>query len=389
MMGVVFAKELRENLRARRVVLTTLLLGPLAAPLLFVAIIWFTFQQALDRTDTAPELALAGAEHAPNLVAWLQRQGVAIESAPDDPEAAVRSGELEVVIRIPAGFGEAWQAGRPAPVELLADRSRRYADTSVEQARRLLEGYSRQMGELRLQLRGVSPQVAQPLGIRTLDLSTPESRGGLLLAFLPYVVMITVFIGAMHMAIDTTSGERERRSLEPLLINPVPRWQIMLGKLLATGTFALATLGLGLIAFSLALQLLPDSRMDMALRLTPAVVALIFLLMIPVAWIAAALLTILAAFARSYREAQSYMGLVLFVPMVPSFWIFLAPGALEGWMAAVPLLGQSMLILELVRGEGLALLPALTTMLVTSLLAALLTAVAASLYERPGLIFGD
>lgn len=387
MIRTVFLKELKENLRDRRVILTTLVLGPLAAPLLFVGLIWFTFQQAIERTAADLEFPLAGAEHAPSLVAWLQRQGATILPAPEHPEAAVRSGEVDVVVRIQETFATAWNEGRPAPIEVLADRSRRYADTSVERVRRLLEGYNQEIGQLRLQLRGVAPQLHQPLGVRLLDLSTPESRGGLLLAFLPYVVMITVFIGAMHMAIDTTSGERERRSLEPLLINPVPRWKIMLGKLLATSFFALATLALGLVAFTWALKLLPDGRMDMAMNLDLQVATQVFLLMVPVALVAAAMLTIMAAFAKSYREAQSYLGLVLFVPMVPSFWIFLAPGQLEPWMAAVPLLGQSMLILELVRGEGLDLALGLGTLLATGTIAVLLTLVAASLYSRPGLIF--
>jgi hypothetical protein len=173
----------------------------------------------------------------------------------------------------------------------------------------------------------------------------------MVLAFLPYFIMITVFMGSMHMAIDTTAGERERKSLEPLLINPLPRWQIMAGKLAATTSFALMTLGLGLIAFVYAMGFLPVADMDIALNLDLRVAALAFVLVAPAALLAAALLTILAAFAKSFREAQSYMGLVILVPMIPSFWILIDPTRTETWMTLVPLLSQNVLILELVRGE--------------------------------------
>ncbi|MCC5872825.1 MAG: ABC transporter permease [Gammaproteobacteria bacterium] len=388
-MMAVFRKELLENLRDRRVVVNTLLLGPLAAPLIFVAIIWFTVQQAIDRAEADLELVVVGADHAPNLLRWLEQQGVVVKDALDDPEQAIREEKEEVILRIPADFPESWRSGRPAVVEVLTDRSRRYAGTSLARVEGLLQGYSRQIGHLRLQLRGVPPDLSQAVRVQTIDLSTPESRGGLILAFLPYVVLITVFIGAMHMAIDTTSGERERRSLEPLLINPLPRWQIMGGKLLATTAFALATLGLGLIAFTWALKLLPTAQMDMALNLNWKVALTAFVLVLPVALLASGLLIILAAFAKSFREAQSYLGLVMFIPMIPSFWILINPSRLETWMTWVPLLSQSILILEMVRGETIELVWMLTSFASTGALALLLAIVAGSLYNRPGLIFGD
>ena len=388
-MMAVFRKEILENLRDRRVVINTLLLGPLAAPLIFVLIISFTVQQTLDRAEAVLELPVVGAAHAPNLVRWLGQQGVIVTDAPSDPEQAILNEDEEVILRIPEGFAESWNAGRPAVIEVLTDRSRRYAGTTVQRTQSLLASYGRQMGHLRLQLRGVAPEVTQPLRVQTVDLSTPESRGSMILAFLPYVVLITVFIGAMHMAIDTTSGERERRSLEPLLINPLARWQIMAGKLLATTAFALATLGLGLVAFTWALKLLPTAEMDMALNLDFRVAVTAFFLVLPVALLAAAVLIILAAFAKSYREAQSYIGLVMFIPMIPSFWILINPSRIELWMTLVPLLSQSMLILEMVRGEPLQLAWMATSFVTTTLVALALAAVAGSLYNRPGLIFGD
>ena len=383
----VFVKEVLDNFRDRRVILNTLIIGPLLGPVIFAVMISFMTRQATERMEAPLELPVIGAEHAPGLIGFLEREGVIVKDPPADPEGAILREEEEIILRIPADFGQAWTTGQPAPLELIADQSLRYTGTTIARVRGYLGAYSAQISQARLQLRGVHPDITRPLQISVVDLSTPESRGGMLLAFLPYFIMITVFMGSMHMAIDTTAGERERKSLEPLLINPLPRWQIMAGKLLATTLFALLTLGLGLIAFVYAMGFLPTADMDMALNLDFRVAGWAFLLVAPVALLAAALLTILAAFAKSFREAQSYMGMVILVPMIPSFWILIDPTRTETWMTLVPLLSQNVLILELVRGEPLNAMWLLLSISSTMLLALILAAIAGTLYNRPKLIF--
>ncbi|MEN1728537.1 MAG: ABC transporter permease [Pseudomonadota bacterium] len=386
-MMAVFLKEMLDNFRDRRVVINTLLIGPLIGPVIFVALIGFMASQTTERLQSTLELPIIGPEHAPELVSFLERQGVVITAPPADPEQAIRTEEEEVIVRLTPEFGEAWRAGRPAPVELMVDQSLRYAGTTVSRVRGYLNAYGRQISQLRLQLRGVHPDLTRPIQIEIDDLSTPESRGGLLLGFLPYFILITVFVGSMHMAIDTTAGERERKSLEPLLINPLPRWKIMAGKLMATTSFALMTLALGLIAFVFAMGYLPVEEMDMALTLDFRLAGLAFLLVAPAALLAAALLTILAAFAKSFREAQSYMGMVILIPMIPSMWILVDPTRTETWMTLVPLLSQNVLILELVRGEPVNWLWFGLSMGSTGLLALILAILAGTLYNRPRFIF--
>jgi len=386
-MITVFFKELLDNFRDRRVILNTLILGPLLGPVLFGVMISFIAKEETERMESALELPVVGAEHAPNLVAWLERQGVIVAAAPDEPEQAVRDEQAEVVLRIPEDFAEAWKTGRPAPVEIIADRSLRYTGTTIARVNNYLSIYNRQIGNLRLQLRGVHPDLTRPVDSQLVDLSTPTSRGGQVLAFLPYFILITVFMGSMHMAIDTTAGERERKSLEPLLINPMPRWQIMAGKLGATTFFALATLGLGLIAFVYAMGMLPTADMGIKLNLDFAVAGKAFLVVAPAALMAAALLTILASFAKSFREAQSYMGLVIILPMVPSLWLLINPAKAEYWMTWVPLLNQNIVILEMVRGEPVQAAWYLATIVSTTAFALILAAIAGGLYSRPKLIF--
>ncbi|MDT8450765.1 MAG: ABC transporter permease [Wenzhouxiangellaceae bacterium] len=386
-MITVFIKELLDNFRDRRVIVNTLIIGPLFGPVLFGIMISFMARQTTERLEAPLELPIVGAAHAPNLVGWLERQGVIVKEPPADPEQAVRDEAEEVVLRIPAEFGAAWNAGRPAPVEIIADRSLRYTGTTISRVDGYLESYNSRIGNLRLMLRGVHPDLTRPVDSRVVDLSTPTSRGGQVLAFLPYFILITVFMGSMHMAIDTTAGERERRSLEPLLITPLPRWQIMAGKLAATTFFALATLALGLIAFVYAMGMLPTADMGIVLNLDFAVAARAFLVVAPAALFAAALLTILASFAKSFREAQSYMGMVMLVPVIPSIWLLIDPAKSEFWMTWVPLLNQNILILELVRGEVIPAAWYLSTIFSTLVAAVFLAAIAGTLYNRPRLIF--
>jgi sodium transport system permease protein len=386
-MLTVFFKELLDNFRDRRVILNTLILGPLLGPVVFGVMISFMARETTERLEAALELPVVGAENAPNLVGWLERQGVIIEEPPADPEQAVRDEDVEVVVRIPETYGEAWSAGRPAPVEIIADRSLRYTGTTISRVNGYLRTYNRQIGNLRLQLRGVHPEITRPVDSQIIDLSTPTSRGGQVLAFLPYFILITVFMGSMHMAIDTTAGERERKSLEPLLINPLPRWQIMAGKLAATTFFALATLALGLVAFVYAMGMLPTASMGVQLNLDFGVAARAFAVVAPAALLAAALLTILASFAKSFREAQSYMGLVVLIPMIPSFWLLIDPTKAETWMTWTPLLNQNVVILELVRGEPISTAWYVATLVSTTGLALVFAAIAGGLYNRPKLIF--
>jgi sodium transport system permease protein len=356
---IVFRKEVRENVRDRRALFNSLLLGPLLFPLLFVGMMWFLASAEQERAQQTLELPVVGAHYAPSLIRYLEQQGVLIQPEPENPEAMVRNQDTPVVIRILPDYPERWAEGLPAPVEVIMDPSRQESNAAIRRVKGLLLGYGQQIGSLRLQLRGVSPQLASPVMLRDVDLSTPKSRAILAVIFLPYVLMITAFTGATHLAMDTTAGEKERKSLEPLLINPVPRWQIMTGKMLTTTVFAMASLALTLVSFRIVLPYMPVGAFGMDLTLGLHTLLKILLVISPVAILAAALLTLLASFAKSYREAQSYMGLVILIPMIPSL-IFMANPVLSWYALSV----ASTLAI------GLAL-----------------AVVAATLYNRPRLIF--
>jgi sodium transport system permease protein len=388
-LATVYKKEIRENLRDRRSLFNSVLLGPILFPILFIGLAYFAGSKQQENAEKVLEVPVVGVEHAPNLVGFLEQQGVVIQAAPADPETSVKTQEVQVIIRIPEQFAEQWTTGEPAVIEVIADPSRRESRITQQRVRGLLNAYGAQIGQLRVQLRGVSPTLRSPIMIKDVDLSTPQSRGMLVMIMLPYVLMITAFTGGMHLAIDSTAGEKERKSLEPLLISPVPRWQIMLGKMSATATFAFASLVLTLLAFRFAFPLLPTGALGVDLNLSGKAVGGILMAISPVVILAAAMLTTLAALAKSLREAQSYMGLVFMIPMIPSLIFMVNPMKPETWMMAIPMFSQNLLIGEFVRGESVSLLWLAMSMGSTLLIGFGFSAIAATLFNRPRIVFSS
>jgi sodium transport system permease protein len=348
----VYLKECRESLRDRRVLINSLLLGPLLGPLLFLVLMRLVVGRELEKAEQPLPVVVIGAERAPELIGALRQMGLELLPPVADPELAVREQRIDLALRIAADFGAAWRAGRPAQVELIYDSSRRDAQGDAERLRDMLDSYSHRNGALRLLARGLAPTVAAPLVIATRDAATPQARGALLFAMLPYMLVLTMYIGGLSLAIDSTAGERERQSLEPLLINPVPRDRILLGKLMATATFSLASLTLGLLAFLLAGRFMPTDQLGLSLALGPHFFAVALPMLVPLVLLVGITQILLAAFARSVREAQTYLSLVQLVPLIPSIVLSVLPIKAQLWMYAVPLLGQQLAIMRLLRAES-------------------------------------
>lgn len=347
----VFLKEVRENIRDRRTVLNTLLTGPLLAPLIFVLLINGMVSRELDKAEKPLPVPVIGAEHAPNLIDALKQNGVIIKDAIANPEQAVRDQDADLVLRIPPSYGEAWNKGEPAQVELIFDKSQRDAQGSVDRLRGIIDEYGQRTSTLRLVARGISPTVVRPVMVANRDQSTAQARGGAMFSILPYFFILGAFVGGMALAIDTTAGERERQSLEPLFANPVARSNILIGKLSATSAFALTSLLLSIVAFSFAGQFMPTEKLGMTLSIGPRFALLTLVTMLPLVFLMASLQTLAAAFAKTFREAQTYLSLLMFVPILPTMMMSFFPFKTETWMYAVPLVGQQVTIMRLIRGE--------------------------------------
>lgn len=378
----VFLKEVTENLRDRKTVMNALVMGPLLGPVFFAVLMSFVITKQLDIAEKPLEVPVVGAEHAPNLVGWLQRQGVQVQPAPDDAEAALRERDASAVLVIPADYVARWNAGETAQVQVLHDSSNQDSRAPVGRLDGLLEAYARQQSALRISARGMHPAVLSPVVVARRDIASQQQRAGQLLGFLPYLLILGAFLGGMYLAIDTTAGERERQSLEPLLANPASRAEIVLGKLGATFGFAMVSMMLSLVVFAIAFRYMPLDRLGMKVEFGAALVLRSGLLMVPLALAFAALQTVVAAYAKSYREAQTYLSLLMLLPMIPSVLLMVSPMQGEAWMSATPLLSQNVLIMALAKGEAVSLLDFALSFGCTLALAIVLVWVAVRIYHR-------
>ena len=382
----VLAKECIDNLRDRRTLISTFSLA-LLGPIILVGMMSFILDRALGEQDDAIAFSLVGANSAPGLVDWLRQQNYEIKgiesNADTDPRTLVTSGDNEVVLIIPANYAERFTAGQMTTFTIVYDSSELgSASRRANQLERALNSYSRTIGVLRLQLRGIDPQLMQPILVNELDVASSAERALAILSMVPYFILLVAFMGGFYLAIDTTTGEREHGSLEPLLSQPVSRASLVLGKIAATCVFASASLLLLLAGFYLALPLVPLQRIGLALDVSLGNFVMIFLLMTPLIWFAGALLTVVASFAKTYKEAQTYLSFLIMVPTVPIIFTQLTGVEASLWMMLVPSLGQSLLIQDFLTNEPVAGTYLLLSALSTSVLAALLTRLAIGIYKR-------
>lgn len=382
---VVFVKELIDGLRDRRAIMS-LLLFPLVGPVLVSVIL----AQTADKLAGAErvDLPVVGREHAPSLMRFLEQQGVTIMVPPDDPVAAVRDGDVDLALIIPADYAQLYREGRPATVQLIVDESRTEDQVDIGRVAGLVQAHASEVGALRLLARGVSPDLAQPVIVDKVDLSTPKKRAAIFLNLIPMFVLIALFIGGMYTATDATAGERERGSFEPLLITPVTRQALVVGKWLVAVAFSMVTTVSTLACTLLSLSFVPTGALGTSLSLAPADVARLLAALLPLALFVAGAQMLVASFARTFKEAQTYLSLMLFLPMLPAMLTIMSPVKSAAWMMAVPVLGQQVLLLDVIRGVPVAPWSYVVSALAAALAGMLCVRGTAMLFRREQIIYG-
>jgi sodium transport system permease protein len=387
---IVCAKEVLETARDRRT-LGSLLLGPLLGPLLFAVLINVVVSRNLSSLDEALDVPIPGAELAPNLVAFLNARGIRnVEDSGidglDAAAAAVSGGRRDVVLVIDDRYGEDFGTARAARVTLIYDRSKSRAASRVERVRSAVSAYGQQIGTLRLVAHGVDPQLLRPVIVDDLDVSTAAGRSVLMLGVLTYFLLFSTLAGGLHLAIDSTAGERERKSLEPLLSLPVARSQIIIGKMAATVCYMLLALALTLGAFSIALSRMPLEQLGMSASFGLRTSLTAFAVLCPIAPFGAALMTIVASFTKTYREAQTYLTFLLLVPTLPVMFATMLNVEPRPALMWIPSLSQHLLVTTLIKAEPLDPLLVATSAGGSLAFAAALVFVAVRLYRREAIL---
>ncbi|MDR2016026.1 MAG: ABC transporter permease [Burkholderiales bacterium] len=348
----ILRKESLDALRDRRTLLM-ILLPPLFAGPLFLMLIFSLIASQSERVQT-PALAVQGSMHAPALIAFLERQQVTLKHLPDDYENQIRRGRIDVALIIPETFPDDVAAGRAASVQLIYDRSRDRAQVTIAQMEYLLTAYGKEWGKLRLLLRGIAPEVAAPLKIEAVNLATPQQSGALILSLVAFYALFATLTGGMAVALDASAGERERQSLQPLLITPAQPFEIVAGKWAAAATVNVFVVALTLAGFYLTLRFAPLPAVGMPFLFGLMEVGRFSITLLPMALLLPALHFYVGIRGRSVREAQaSTSALLLLFSLLPIAQMFLQYREPD-WIAAVPVAGHYALLTRALRGEMLS-----------------------------------
>lgn len=379
---VVMVKEILDNLRDKQTVFYALLFGPILMPLILGGSIIVSLKQLSIDFDQVTPLAVANAELAPNLMEFLYSNNIDVEAAPDDPEQAVRTGDVPLVLKIMPTFNDALRAGKPAPLIIFVNDGDKESSKQARKVTALLQGYERTINALRLQHRGIDPNIFNSLDISREDVSRDGAGGQLLASLLPFLLIISMVMGGFYLAIDTTAGERERQSLEPLLSLPLKRRELVLGKFGATVCFVALSGILTSISVFVLFQFFPTDIMGGGLHFDALTIIKAFLVASPlIAFISAVLITV-SAFTRSSKEAQTYLGVLMVIPMAPFFILQFVNIRSELHSMPIPMMSQYQLLERIVLGDTTPALYVLLSVAGTLLSAALMLFLAIRLYSR-------
>lgn len=350
--AIVFAKELSDALRDRRTLMRLLIPALLMGPLLLMALSGLI--ASLEERAEKREVMAVGIDHAPTLKNFIERQTYTLKAAPADYEARLRATQLlEPVLVVPQDFEAKLRVGEAPTVEVVSDSANQRANAGVGAIRGLLYGFNRERASLNLAMRGVSTELLEPVDVQERDLASAQARASRLTAIIPMFIIMAVLYGALTAALDSTAGERERGSLEPLLMNPAPHGALVVGKWGAVALLGMAVALLSSLSFVPAQWLLKSDVLQAQFSFGAREVLAFWLLQLPLAAGLSALLMAMAIRSKTFKEAQAGSTLVItavtLMPMVSMF----NPGGEAPWYYWVPGLAQNALMMAVLKGEAL------------------------------------
>lgn len=354
---IVFWKELLDALRDRRTLLRTALPGLLVGPLMlfFLSTLVAQFESQAERRL----IKAAGILEAPTLKNYLERQNYRIEVIDGVAayESGLRSGELsDPLLVVPADFEDKLARGEPPQIEVLSDSSNNRASAGVGTLARLVRGFNDERARLGLLLRGISAELLQPVELTERDLASQGARATRITSVIPMFVLMAVLYGCLTAALDTTSGERERQSLEPLLANPVSHGGLVAGKWLAVALMGVAVAAIASFSFVPAQWLIKSDALAAQFRFGIPDALQFAALLLPVAAAMGALLMAVAIRTKTFKESQASANLVIMVFSFMPLIAILNPGGDAPWHFWLPGLAQYQQMMLVLKGEGLNLM---------------------------------
>ena len=370
---IVFRKELLDALRDRRTLFMVLLSSVAIGPLVMIAL--SALVAGIEKRAEERTVVVSGMAYAPTLRNYLERQTYRIDTAPADYETRLKDQSLgEPVLLVGKDFEAELARGEPPLLEVVSSSGNQRAGTSVNRLMRLLRGFSSEQATLRLALRGVAPATLEVLEVNERDLANPQSRAAQLTGMLPFFVLMAVLYGALNAALDTTAGERERGSLEPLLMNPASRLSLVIGKWGAVAAVGMLIALLSCFSFLPAQSLLRSETLAAMFQFGAREALLFLALLAPLAAALAAAMMAIAIRCKTFKEAQANNTVVVLgVSLLPLVTVFNQSGEAP-WHLAVPALGQVALMNRVLKGEAVGALDMALPLAVCAVIAAICVA---------------
>lgn len=363
----VYLKELKDSLRDRRTLISMVVIPTLVIPLLFFAFVTVAMKVVRKAKEEATSVVVVGGADSAGVVAAFKADPKFRVVEPSaDYRTLISEKRIRVAVEIPAGFEASLAGGEQKTVTIYHFDKDMKSGMGGGEVERFFRSLREKTVENRLNAKGLSPDLIAPFHVKWQNVAPPEKVGGNTFGgMVPYVIIILCFTGAMYPAIDLTAGEKERGTMETLLCSPVHRVNIVLGKFLMVMTASIATIFLSLVSTSVTIaiggSLLAGKVKGAAAQNTsaaggfiptidPAGMLGVFAMIAPVAMLFAALLLTISLFAKSYKEAQSYVSPLIIVVLLPAMMGMMPGIELSAKTALIPILNLSLVCKEMLSG---------------------------------------
>jgi len=395
--GIVYRKEMKDSLRDRRALISMIVVPILLMPLLTIGIGALSAEIVGRAMEEVPKVMIVGGADSPGVTAELRAQSdIEVVPAAADYAQEIEDKRIRAAVEIPPGFDAALAAGTPAAVTVYEYEGDMKSGIAADRVQKFFRDLRDRTVRGRLESRGIPDTLVHPFDIKEQNVASPEKTTGEIVGgVVPYIVILLCLTGAIYPAIDLTAGEKERGTMETILSSPVSRTDLVFGKFFTVLTASLATAFLAVLSMSVSLGIGRGLLMSLTdggraggftLSINPESVAAVFVMVLPLAVLFSAALLAIALYAKSYKEAQSYLQPMTILVVVPTIVSVLPGVELSARLALVPILSTSLVSKEILMGtyhwNYIALI-----FISSCVYAAAALSIAVKLFEREDVLF--
>jgi sodium transport system permease protein len=358
---VVYRKELVDSLRDRRTVVSMIAVPILLMPLLTIgvgALSAVFFGKAMKET---PSVMVIGGQDSPRLLTALRGfPEVRLVPFAEDYAQKITDKKIPAAAEIPPGFDAELDRGETANIRIYMYEGELRSGFAASHLQSFFRDYREQILRERLQARNLPSSLLDPFHVQEQNVAPPEKVSGTVIGgLIPYFIILLCLVGAMYPAMDLTAGEKERGTMETILCSPVSRAHLVLGKFLMVLTASVASAILSMFSMAATFQAVRGAVRNLEqlgitglpLKISPAPLVAVFLMVLPLAVLFSAMLLAISLFAKSYKEAQSYISPLTILIIAPAIISALPGVELNAGLSLIPVVNTSLVSKEIMAGS--------------------------------------